>query len=66
MKNKLIISTIIGLILASLMMYLAWQHNPQCEIHCEEIIHFSYWVGIGFSWFILGFIVTLLFTIILI
>ena len=57
MKNSIIISTIIGLILAFIIMSIAWEHNPQYETHNGEIIHFKYWITIGFSWFILAFIV---------
>jgi len=31
-------------------MFLAWQHNPQCEVHCEGVIHWGYWLEIGASW----------------
>ena len=65
MKNNIIISTIIGLIVAILMMYFAWKHNPQDEIYSEEVIHFSYLITIGLTWFILGFIVLFLFLAIL-
>ena len=57
MKNNIIVSTIIGLIVSILMMDVAWEHNSQCEIHCEGVINFSYWILIGLSWFIMSFIV---------
>ena len=57
MKSNLIISTTVGVILAMLMMYIAWKHNPQYEIHDKEVINFWYWITIGFSWFILAFVV---------
>ena len=57
MKNNIIISSTIGIILALFMMYIAWEHNPQCEIHEEEVIHFEYWFTIGISWFLLAFVV---------
>jgi len=63
MKNNIIISTVIGLIVSLLMMDVAWKHNPQCEIHCEGVINFSYWILIGISWFIMTFIVVFIFTI---
>jgi hypothetical protein len=64
-RNNIIISTIIGLFLSFLMMYISWKHNSQSEIYSEDVIHFSYWLTIGITWFILGFIVTYLFIYIL-
>jgi len=57
MKKNIIISSTVGLILALLMMYLAWEHNPQCEIVDDGVIHFKYWIEIGLSWFIVAFVV---------
>ncbi len=55
-KKAISISAILGLLLgigvAALMMHAAWDHNPQCEIHCNGEIHWGYWVGIGFSWLV--------------
>ena len=60
MKRTVILSTLIGTLLAMLMMYVAWKHNAQGEIYTNETIDFSYWFLIGFSWFLLGFIVMFL------
>ena len=60
MKNSILVSSVIGLTLAFLMMYVAWEHNSQGEIHENEVIHFDYWITIGFSWFILAFIIVFL------
>ena len=57
MKNNIIISAIIGVISALFMMYIAWKHNPQYEIHEKEVIDFGYWITIGISWFLLAFVV---------
>ena len=57
MKKNIIISSTVGLILALLMMYLAWEHNPQCEIVDDGVIHFKYWIEIGLSWFIVAFVI---------
>ncbi len=57
MKNNLIISTTIGAIVAFLMMYIAWEHIPQCEIHEKGVIDFDYLFTIGSSWFLLAFVV---------
>lgn len=34
------------------MMYVAWEHNPQGEFHDDTGVHWLYWLGIGFSWFV--------------
>ncbi len=60
MKKELILSTLSGLIIGAIMMNIAWIHNAQGEIYTKETIDFSYWFLIGFSWFILGFIVVFL------
>ncbi len=41
MKNSIIISTTVSTIVAFLMMYIAWEHNPQCEIHEKGVIDFN-------------------------
>ena len=46
-KIQLIISTLLGLVAGSLIMYISWQHNSQCEIHCEGIVHWGYWFTLG-------------------
>ena len=52
MKLALGISGIPGLVVAALMMAVAWDHNPQGEIHTEETgINWTYWLLIGASWF---------------
>ena len=57
MKNNIIISTTIGLIVSILMMAVAWKHNSQSEIYSEGVIDFSYWILIGMTWFSMTFIV---------
>ena len=51
MKNNILISTIIALIVSTLMMYVAWEHNPQGEID------FGYLTLLGMSWFVMVFLV---------
>ncbi len=64
MKNNIIISTIIGLIVSILMMYISWKHNSQGEIYSEGVIDVSYWSLIGMIWFIMTFIVVFVFILI--
>ena len=48
-RFRLIVSALFGLIAGSLIMYVSWQHNPQCEIHCEGTIYWGYWLVLGLS-----------------
>jgi hypothetical protein len=81
MKKILFIPPIIvGFIVQAIMMYIAWVHNAQNEIHCSGLecsnegytlingvyVDFSNWFGIGFSWFIPVFLLVFLLTFIII
>lgn len=47
---------LLGIAVGAVMMYIAWDHNPQCEIQCvHEGVHWGYWLLLGASWFILTF-----------
>jgi cell division protein FtsX len=48
----LLVGTLSGLVAGGLMMQAAWEHNPQGAIHNENGIEWSYWLLIGFSWFL--------------
>lgn len=48
----LVVFTLFGLLVGGLMMYAAWQHNPQGEFHDETGVHWGYWLLLGFLWFI--------------
>ena len=37
-------------------MSIAWQHNPQCEFHCEGVVHWGNLITVGASWFMASFI----------
>lgn len=41
-----------GLSIAALMMYVAWQHNPQGEFHDESAVHWLAWISIGAGWLV--------------
>ena len=41
---------VIGLLLAALMMYIAWQHNPDGEFHEAGVVH-ARWLRLGLAWF---------------
>jgi hypothetical protein len=57
---------IISVLISALMMFIAWDHNPQGEIHNELGIQWKYWLSIGGSWFISIFTITLIGSIVLI
>ncbi len=48
---------VVATALASLMMYLAWEHNPQGTFHESDdgaiLVHWGAWLAIGASWFVL-------------
>lgn len=47
-KPILIISACVGFVVAGLLTWVAWEHNPQCEIHCaEQGIDWVYWLTLG-------------------
>src|SRR5262245_3640712 len=50
-------SILLGLLAASLMMFVAWEHNPQGAFHEDHLdgtttIHWGDWGLIGLSWFL--------------
>lgn len=52
-RHALGFSLLPGLIVAALVMWIAWEHNAQGEIHNEETgIDWAYWFLIGASWFV--------------
>jgi len=59
MLKRAVFSVAIGAITAFSMVYIAWQHNPQCEFYCKDEIFFSRILILWFSWFIIGFLVVL-------
>jgi hypothetical protein len=46
-----IVICFIGALVAALMMYIAWDHNPQLAFHEDGIIHWGAWLTIGVTWF---------------
>lgn len=54
------VATIPALLVGGTMMYVAWMHNPQCEIHCDGQIDWAYWVFIGVCWAVPVFFLTAL------
>jgi hypothetical protein len=52
-KPAALVGIIAGFIIAVPIMYVAWEHNAQCEIHEGEVVHWVYWGGIGLSWWLI-------------
>lgn len=49
-----VVAVAVGSLLAGLNMYAAWQHNPQCEFHCEGAVNWGSWLLVGGSWLVAG------------
>lgn len=45
---------------AGVILYISWQHNPQCEIHCDGEVYWGYWLMLGLSAFVPVYIFVLL------
>ncbi len=43
---------LIAALVAGLMMYIAWDHNPQLVFHDDGIIHWDMWLTVGLTWFL--------------
>lgn len=58
MKFPLVVSALVSVVVGGAAMSVALEHNSQCEIHCEGVVHWGYWLLIGASWaipiFLLG------------
>jgi len=53
-KTATLFGSIFGSLIAAVMMYVAWQHNVQGEIHGDTGINWQYWLLIGMTWFALS------------
>ncbi|OYV05054.1 MAG: hypothetical protein CFE26_13605 [Verrucomicrobiales bacterium VVV1] len=58
MSKNLLISSMLGLLVAAFMMNAAWRHNSHGEIHSDGAVDWSYWLLIGFSGFLPVFVVS--------
>jgi hypothetical protein len=52
----LIGAVLMGAVAGGLVLYITWQHNPQCEFHCEGVIHWGAWLPYGAVAALLGFV----------
>lgn len=43
----LVISAGLAVVFGAIMLFITWQHNPQCEFHCEGTIYWSNWLPYG-------------------
>jgi len=51
-KTAAVLGSSAGFVAAGLMMYVAWQHNAQGEVHDQSGVHWLHWLGIGVSWLV--------------
>jgi hypothetical protein len=56
-KAAAFLGSVFGALVSAAIMYFAWQHNAQGEIHGEGNIEWGYWLQIGASWFLVSAIV---------
>jgi heme/copper-type cytochrome/quinol oxidase subunit 2 len=42
----------VAVVVAAVMMYIAWDHNPQLAFHEDGMIHWGAWLTIGVAWFV--------------
>jgi len=45
-----------ALVVGGVTMYIAWDHNPQCDTHCDGSVDWPHWLLIGASWAIPTFL----------
>lgn len=51
-RAGVLLGSAVGLMVAAVIMYIAWDHNAQGEIHNEFGVSWGYWLLIGLSWFV--------------
>ncbi len=51
-KLAVCVGAVAGIAVAATMMYIAWQHNAQGEIHDEDGVHWFYLGAIGATWLV--------------
>jgi len=59
-RTSLLFSGLCGVLIAAIMMFVAWQHNPQGVIFDQAGVHWKYWMVLGCFWFALAFLVIFL------
>ena len=47
------ISTL-SLIFSAVIMAIAWEHNPQCEFHCDSVVYWAHWFRLGSFTFLMS------------
>ena len=53
MIKVIIMSVLLGAVAGSFVLYVSWNHNPQCEFHCEGVIYWRNWLPYGIVAFLL-------------
>ena len=55
----ILVAAAFGFFIGGVVLYVTWQHNPQCEFHCEGVINWSNWLTYGFIASLFGFVVSI-------
>ena len=58
-KIIVLISSILFIIVGCFFLYVSWQHNPQCEFHCEGNINWLNWLPYGFVYGFYAFLISI-------
>jgi hypothetical protein len=54
---RIVSAFVLAAVSGCVVLYIAWQHNPQCEFHCEGVVNWSVWLPYGLAAFVLVFAV---------
>lgn len=58
-KTVLLLSFILSLIVGAFFLYITYDHNPQCEFHCDGVINWANWLPYGIIYALFSFILFL-------
>jgi hypothetical protein len=53
------LASFFGMAAGLAVLYVTWQHNPQCEFHCDGVVHWGTWLPYGAVATVLGFVAAL-------
>ena len=59
------ISSLLGMIVGFLMCYIGWQHNPQCELHCDGFVDWRSLFHLWLTWLVIVFVVGMMINLLL-
>jgi hypothetical protein len=53
------VAAALGVGVGAFILHITWDHNPQCEFHCDGVIHWGTWLPYGGVAGLVAFIVAL-------